>query len=102
MTCLTCHWTHTSFERALACYRAAFPAPGRVVAGTPSAPASAPTTSTGSVTVLRHGRAGRPGRPKVDAATQRQKHVERSRAYRQRQNAAQAAANDALLAVVQA
>ena len=102
MTCLACHWTHTSFERARACYRSASPdSAGRVVSPPPSMPSSGSALTATSETVLRRvatGRAFRPGRPRVAAAEQRQKARQRDRAYRQRKKLATVAANDALLA----
>lgn len=104
MTCPACHWTHTAFERALACYRSASPdSARRVVAPPPSMPSSGSALTATSETVLRRvatGRAFRAGRPRVAAAEQRQKARERDRAYRQRQKLATAAANDAMLAGV--
>jgi hypothetical protein len=104
MTCLACHWIHTSFERALACYRSASPDSAcRVVAPPLSMPSSGSALTATSETVLRRvaaGRAFRPGRPRVAAAERRQKARERDRAYRQRQKLATVAANDALLAAV--
>jgi hypothetical protein len=101
MTCLACHWTHTSFERALAC--ASPDSACRVVAPPLSMPSSGSALTATSETVLRRvatGRAFRAGRPRVAAAEQRQKARKRDRAYRQRQKLATVAANDALLAGV--
>ena len=101
MTCLACHWTHTSFERARDC--ASPDSARRVVAPPLSMPSSGSVLTATSETVLRRvatGRAFRAGRPRVAAAEQRQKACERDRAYRQRQKLATVAANDALLAVV--
>jgi hypothetical protein len=101
MTCLACHWTHTSFERALAC--ASPDSARRVVAPPPSMPSSGSVLTATSETVLRRvatGRAFRAGRPRIAAAEQRQKARERDHAYRQRQKLASVAANDALLAGV--
>jgi hypothetical protein len=50
-----------------------------------SGPQSAPTIPGSSTTSFRRGRAGKPGRPTVPAAEQRQKARDRDRAYRARQ-----------------
>ena len=52
--------------------------------GSPKSNPSAPKSSGTANTVFRHGRAGKSGRPRVDALEQRRKARERSRAYRAR------------------
>jgi len=53
--------------------------------GTPlEGPDSGPDIPATSNTILRYGRAGKPGRPRVPAAEQRRKARERARTYRAR------------------
>jgi hypothetical protein len=61
---------------------------GGVYSESSKSPGSAPRSSGASNTVFRHGRAGRSGRPRVQAVEQRRKARERSRAYRARQRTA--------------
>jgi hypothetical protein len=69
--------------------------PGRVVAESLRPPGTAPKIPITSNTVVRNGRAFKPGRP--TAAAPGRSNADRQRAYRARQLAAQRSANDALL-----
>jgi len=107
MTCPTCYWQHTDVNTALICYRRSNPVPAQspprgdsdntdqigrpkaqsqaVDSGSLKRPVSLSTNPGSLKTVLRHGRAGKSGRPPVPAAEQRRKARERSRQYRDRQ-----------------
>jgi hypothetical protein len=99
MSCSTCFDTHTSFAPTLACWRRVTPDPVALAGSASERPVSALRGRT-LQPIDRDGRAParRPGRPRVGASAQRRKAADRAREYRQRQRAAQAAANGALLA----
>ena len=59
--------------------------PATSLQGVPEGASSSPEKSTTSDTVLRYGRAGKSGRPRVGLSEQRRKARERVRAYRDRQ-----------------
>lgn len=117
MTCLACHWNHTSLTYALACYRRAYPEPTRLQGASDDAPARvvAPPAESASGTRINSGNSirvnvtarstARPAGPRRGGrprkyATAHFAAAARAAAYRRRQKLERAAANDATLSAL--
>jgi hypothetical protein len=85
MMCEHGRWAENCFTCAMSRWRLAQDASQGVHSGSQKSTSSAPESPGTSNTIFRHGRAGKSGRPQVDAVEQRRKARERSRAYRARQ-----------------
>ncbi len=89
MTCLACHWIHTSPDAAIACYRRAVPDPVSASSSARTRPvdlAEVSITAGPDELAAKAARGGRPRRHASDLVARR----EAQRAYRRRRAGARA------------